>query len=77
METGLVTGCHLSEWLRRLMNNTCFPLKSISKVYFSLFVLKSEKTQTCMENELGGLTFDTTQVTLTQLGLRDGPARRL
>ena len=27
------------------MNNTCFQLKSISKVYFSLFVLKSEKTQ--------------------------------
>lgn len=27
------------------MNNTCFQFKTISKVYFSLFVLKSEKTQ--------------------------------
>ena len=36
------------------MNNTCFQLKTISKVYFSLFVLKSEKTQTCTEKELGG-----------------------
>lgn len=36
------------------MNNTCFQFKTISKVYFSLFVLKSEKTQTRTENELGG-----------------------
>ena len=59
METGLITVCHLSEYLRHLMNNTCFQLKTISKFYFSLFVLKSEKTQTCTENELEVQTFDT------------------